>query len=52
MNDTWSLPDYDLLPKLKTLSIPTLVIYGDHDFIPPRRLSTSLRQFLMPAWSR
>lgn len=34
MQDTWSLPDYDLLPKLKTLKIPVLVIYGDHDFIP------------------
>jgi proline iminopeptidase len=34
MNDTWSSPEYDLLPKLKTLRTPTLVIYGDHDFIP------------------
>ena len=34
MNDTWSSPEYDLLPKLKSLRIPTLVIYGDHDFIP------------------
>ncbi len=34
MNDTWSLPEYDLLPKLKTLRIPTLVISGDHEFIP------------------
>lgn len=34
MRDTWELDGYDLLPKLKTLSIPTLVIYGDHDFIP------------------
>jgi proline iminopeptidase len=34
MNDTWSSPEYDLLPKLKTLRIPTLVIYSDHDFIP------------------
>jgi proline iminopeptidase len=34
MNETWSLPEYDLLPKLKGLRIPTLVIYGDHDFIP------------------
>ena len=24
----------DLLPKLQTLSIPTLVIWGDHDFFP------------------
>jgi proline iminopeptidase len=34
MNDTWSSPGYDLLPKLKSLKIPTLVIYGDHEFIP------------------
>jgi proline iminopeptidase len=34
MNETWSSPEYDLLPKLKNLTIPTLVIYGDHDFIP------------------
>lgn len=34
MNDTWSSPDYDLLPKLKTLRIATLVISGDHEFIP------------------
>ena len=34
MNDTWSLPEFDLLPRLKSLRIPTLVIAGDHDFIP------------------
>jgi proline iminopeptidase len=34
MADTWSLDGYDLLPKLRSLKIPTLVIYGDHDFIP------------------
>jgi proline iminopeptidase len=34
INDTWSSPEYDLLPKLKSLEIPTLVICGDHDFIP------------------
>lgn len=34
MNDTWSMPEYDLLPKLKSLKIPTLVISGDHEFIP------------------
>ena len=34
MTETWSLSGYDLLPRLKTVSIPTLVIYGDHDFIP------------------
>lgn len=35
MRDTWQLPGYDLLPKLRSLNIPTLVIAGDHDFIPP-----------------
>jgi proline iminopeptidase len=34
MRDTWQVAGYDLLPKLQTLSIPTLVISGDHDLIP------------------
>ena len=34
MADTWSLEGYDLLPQLRSLKIPTLVIYGDHEFIP------------------
>ena len=34
MSDTWDRTDYDLIPKLRTLNVPTLVIYGDHDFIP------------------
>jgi proline iminopeptidase len=34
MSDTWSSSDYNLLPKLKDLRIPTLVISGDHEFIP------------------
>ena len=34
MKDTWSKPEYNLLPELKSLKIPTLVIYSDHDFIP------------------
>jgi proline iminopeptidase len=34
MRDTWQADGYDLLPKLRNLSIPTLVISGDHDFIP------------------
>ncbi len=34
MRDTWQVDGYDLLPKLRTLSVPTLVITGDHDFIP------------------
>jgi proline iminopeptidase len=34
MRDTWELPGYDLMPKLGALTMPALVIYGDHDFIP------------------
>ena len=34
MRDTWETDGYDLLPMLQVLSIPTLVIAGDHDFIP------------------
>jgi proline iminopeptidase len=34
MRDTWQVPGYDLLPKLHNLRIPTLVIVGDHDFVP------------------
>jgi proline iminopeptidase len=34
MRDTWQVDGYDLLPKLQTLTIPTLIISGDHDFIP------------------
>lgn len=34
MRDTWQVPGYDLIPKLRSLRIPTLVIAGDHDFIP------------------
>jgi proline iminopeptidase len=34
MTETWSFPDYNLLPKLKSLNVPTLVITGDHEFIP------------------
>ena len=31
--DSWQRPNYDILPKLRALSIRTLVITGDHDFI-------------------
>jgi proline iminopeptidase len=34
MRDTWEVPGYDLMPKLRGLRVPTLVIAGDHDFIP------------------
>ena len=32
--DTYRLSEYNLLPKLQRLSIPTLIIHGDYDFIP------------------
>jgi proline iminopeptidase len=35
MRATWQLDGYDLLPKLRALKIPILVIGADHDFIPP-----------------
>ena len=34
MRDSWEIDNYDLLPKLRTLRIPTLVMFGDRDFIP------------------
>ena len=34
MHDTWELPGYDLMPRLASLRMPTLVIWGDYDFIP------------------
>ena len=34
MRDTWQVNGYDLLPKLRNVRIPTLVITGDSDFIP------------------
>ena len=32
--DTWERDEYDLLPALRKLDIPTLVITGDNDFVP------------------
>lgn len=34
MSETWSAPEYNLLPRLKSVRIPTLVITADHEFIP------------------
>jgi proline iminopeptidase len=34
MQQTWQDAAYDLLPRLRTVNVPTLVIAGDHDFIP------------------
>ena len=33
VRDTWQVAGYDLLPALRSLRIPTLVIAGDHDFM-------------------
>ena len=33
-DETWLKADYDLFPKLRQLTVPTLVIHGDEDFIP------------------
>lgn len=34
MEETWLSSEYNLLPKLTQLDIPTVVIHGDYDFIP------------------
>ena len=34
MLDTWEKDGYDLLPKLRALNIPTIVLVGDHDLVP------------------
>jgi proline iminopeptidase len=31
---TWLSPGYDLLPRLRRLNVPTLVIYGERDLFP------------------
>lgn len=33
-DQTWLREDYDLLPQLRELDVPTLVLHGEHDFIP------------------
>jgi proline iminopeptidase len=45
MDDTWLSPGYDLLPRLKTLKVPTLVINSDHEIIPagtPKHIAESI----------
>jgi proline iminopeptidase len=32
--ETWSSPTYDLLPRLRVLTAPTLILHGAHDFVP------------------
>jgi proline iminopeptidase len=31
---TWRSDTYDLMPRLRALDVPTLVLHGAHDFIP------------------
>lgn len=33
--ETWLRQDYDLLPALRRLTIPALVVHGEDDFVPP-----------------
>ena len=33
-DETWRLDDYDLIPRLRQLDVPTLVIHGDDDLVP------------------
>jgi proline iminopeptidase len=32
---TWDHDDYNLIPKLTRLDVPTLILHGEHDFMPP-----------------
>lgn len=34
MHETWLSSGYDLLPRLRQVSVPALVLHGDHDLIP------------------
>jgi len=49
MNDTWLSKGYDLRPKLQRLRIPTLVIFGDHDFIPAAAAATPIAKAIPTA---
>ena len=33
-DDTWNTAGYDLLPKLRSLEVPALVLHGADDFVP------------------
>jgi len=33
-DDTWNREGYDLVPRLQTLEVPTLVLHGADDFVP------------------
>jgi len=34
LEETWLSDEYDLLPSLKTLRVPTLIMHGEYDHIP------------------
>jgi hypothetical protein len=49
MRDSWQIDGYDLLPKLRSLGIPPLVMFGDRDFIPSAIAYISRKRFPMRA---
>lgn len=50
MSETWNMANYDLIPRLTFLRIPTLVIRGDHDLIPAE-IATHIAQAIPSAQS-
>jgi proline iminopeptidase len=43
MSETWLREGYDLLPALGDLRVPTLVIHGEHDFVPEETIQRIAR---------
>ncbi|MGH8925685.1 MAG: alpha/beta fold hydrolase [Acidimicrobiia bacterium] len=44
-DQTWLVPGYDLLPLIAGLDLPTLVLQGEHDFVPveiPTRIAAGM----------
>jgi proline iminopeptidase len=52
MGETLQVDGYDLLPRLQTLSIPTLVIWGDNDFFPREIAAHIARAIRTLNWSQ
>ena len=48
MRDTWEVDGYDLLPKLRHLRMPVLVISGDQDLVP-REIAEHIAQSIQGA---
>lgn len=40
LSKTWDSKTFNILPKLKRVQIPTLIIHGDYDFIPVETVSS------------